>query len=469
MNRDGNKFSLKASVFERYMLLDDRPSHPMSSFLEVDFRGEISREQLENALPAALVRHPLLNSIVREDPHGECRWEVASAPSRIQLLKQNEHPPRDLLLNLRESPGLRIWLRPGFQAEEQTVILLVHHATSDALGMLTFFMEWLVLATGQGSRLGLASVHELGNRENFGDTPPAFPLQRRLRNITRYLFGKSPETLALPDPYPHDSPVSSSLGPESSYHVVRFSKEESQHLRMTARQQRASLNDLLTAGLFLTVQDWNRHSRTFPSLQPWRIVVPVNRRSVSQRMLSACNLIGYKMLTRGPELPVRFVELLHSIREEMEPVRRHPQGVYQFVRMLRFFDRFGLLHRTVQRYDCFATVILSNLGDLSRYFGNLLPEHHGLLTSGPVTITGIRCAPPRRQHSHATIVAVTYGRELQLISSRISPGLDDVQTRTFLERFRMRLLQEMGKLNSEAIPTLESGVSPPEPSSVNPI
>lgn len=433
-------FPLPASIFERYMLLDDRPSHPMQSFLEVDLQGELPVTALQDTLPAALARHPLLSSTIRWSRRTACDWHFSTSPPTIMLLSPGESPPPQPALNLEQAPGLRIWVRPG--PSGLTVILLVHHAACDALGMLTFFMEWLLLATGNGHRLPEDSVAALPHREDLHQIPAAFSWRQRWRNIARYLLGKPPLPLALPDQHEKTTPDSS----ESAYDVVRFSAEEFEDLKQAARDDGASINDCLAAALFLTIRDWDHDYRSQPSRRPWRILVPVNRRPVDQPFFSACNLIGYKMLTRTAGDTESFPMLLKSIREEMAAVRKSPRGVHSFVKMLSRFDRLGLLKRTIQRYDCFATVILSNLGNLDRYYAPIAEQESGRLSLGDIQVRAIRCAPPRRPQTQITIVALTCGGELQLVSSRLGPGLNGPQTLEFLQRFRRTLLRAVREL-----------------------
>ncbi|WP_437229534.1 hypothetical protein SH661x_001494 [Planctomicrobium sp. SH661] len=425
------------SVFERYMVLDDRPSHPMASFLEIDLQGPMTVDQLQAALPQALNRHPLLKSIVKPDGAGGLSWVESPQPILIQATDDSgpmELPPR---LDLTESPGIRIWYRKTVSGV--TVICYVHHATCDALGMLTFFMEWFALAAGTSGKLPVESTKQLLRREDFSGAKAAFPLQQRLKNIARYLWGHPPVPLAIPvSPTPNEVSRSS-----SAYHVVRFSPDEFTSLQQSARRHGCSLNDWLAAALFSTIADWQIESHKDDSQHPWRVLIPVNRRSSEERYLSACNYIGYKMLTRSAKETGCFSQLMAGIREEMAPVRREPRGVYSFVKVLTLMHRFGLLKRTVDRYDCFATVILSNLGDVGNYFAPLFEVRESQLRAGETCIQSIRCAPPRRPNTHATIVAMTYAGEFQLISSRISPGLDDAQTLEFLERYRDEIVDSL--------------------------
>jgi len=455
-------FPLPLSVFERYMLLDDRPSHPMASFLEVDLQGDLSQTELQSALSAALVRHPLLNSQVRRDADGKLRWHVCPQAIQIQMLNAGESPPKSLRFDLEKEPGLRIWARKTSCGLD--LILQVHHATSDALGMLTFVMEWLAQATGQDANLPPESVAELCRREDLSGVQATFPLRRRLRNICRYLFGRSPAPLAIPGTSPPVHSVEQDGPDHHFYHVVRLTQMEFRELRARAHRAHVSLNDWLTTALFQSIAQWNAFSVNQsseksasgqqPGVAPWRVLIPVNRRGATQRFLSACNRIGYKMLTRPRNETDSFPQLLESIRNEMAPIRKNPAGVHNFVKMLRLFARLGLLHRTVRRYDCFSTVILSNLGDISQYFQPLFPVQNerlknGKLAAGPVTIQAIRCAPPRRPNTHLTIVAMTYGGELQLISSRISAGLMDTHTLNFLQLFRETILHSCDRQNVE--------------------
>src|SRR5262245_65459356 len=55
-------FPLPLVPFERYMVTDDWPSHPMTIPVVLEFKGELQQEALIVALREALVNHPLLRS-----------------------------------------------------------------------------------------------------------------------------------------------------------------------------------------------------------------------------------------------------------------------------------------------------------------------------------------------------------------------------------------------------------------------
>ena len=460
-----SSFELPCSAFEQYMLIDDRPSHPMSSYLEVEISGPLHTDSLREALHKVLERHVLLHSRVRMIEGVYCDWIPEAIPLDIEVVTDGKSPDYGRM-DLRKRCGLRVWLFPGTPTSR--LVLDVHHATCDALGMMTFLIEWLAVYGGREDQLPPPTLKRLAGREDLSRVSASYPLVRRIANVTRYLFRETPRPL-VNTPAPTRSNEESSqvasptcdgdakaAQPPSAYHAVKLNREELQQLRSAARARGVTLNDWMCAVLFQTIHHWNvDYGET--ARGPYRIVVPVNRRSAEERFLSACNKIGYKMLTRRGRQLERLDELLSSISLEMQPVRESPDGVHSFLKMLRLMSRMGILPHVVGRFGTFATVVFSNVGNVTEYFSPILERTpDGKLESGSIRVESFRCAPPRRLNTNNTIAAFSYGEELHLVSSRLGRGLDADQTLEFLNRFHDDLLKSIrsgGRHSNESTPT----------------
>ncbi|MBX3439464.1 MAG: hypothetical protein KF861_18390, partial [Planctomycetaceae bacterium] len=143
-------FPLVSTSFERYMLADDRPSHPMAAFMEIDVRGRVQTELLLKAFDLAVDRHPLLRACTQPDRWGRPLWQLTSPRSPDVAgwgvpLTCSDAEGGGEQFDMRAGTGMRTWIR---QAVDRTHITIqVHHACSDAVGKLTFLSDWLSLYT----------------------------------------------------------------------------------------------------------------------------------------------------------------------------------------------------------------------------------------------------------------------------------------------------------------------------------
>ena len=137
-------FPLPLTAFERYMLADDRPSHPMAFAVKLRLGGQIGRDLFERSLRYALGRHPLLHALIdsadRYHPYWipagdlppDVDWDTAAAPLKCTP---------SVSIDLTSRPGLRVWVRQG--EREAEVTFEFHHACCDGLGAARFIGDIL--------------------------------------------------------------------------------------------------------------------------------------------------------------------------------------------------------------------------------------------------------------------------------------------------------------------------------------
>ena len=432
-------FPLPCSAFERYMLADDRPSHPMGAFMEFDLSGHLDAERLQAALKEVIRRHPLLNATVNSLV-SRPTWRVSSGVPELTLVTDSqqrllEEEHRDLT---RDS-GFRAWLCT--QGDRSTLTIHVHHACADALGMMTFVFEWLALATGR--QLPDENIAALRDREDLGNFKSSYSRWRRLQVIGGVLLGGAPEPLRVPTNPEAETP------PQPGCCGVRLDCQEFRQLKERAKEFSVSINDWLVAALFLAIDAWNSEGLPTSSRRAdaigsrLRVIIPVNRRERHEVYATAMNKIGYKLLNRTMTSRTVFEDLLRGIGEEMDVVRGNPQGVHSFLKVLQLSDRMGVLPWLVRSRTCMASIVFSNLGDVSRTFTSLLENDQGRLSTGDVVVEGIRSAPPRRPGTHATVAVFGYAGELHLFSRGDGRGLSHPDTHAFLELYRRTIIETL--------------------------
>ena len=109
--------------------------------------------------------------------------------------------------------------------------------------------------------------------------------------------------------------------------------------------------------------------------------------------MPAANAMSFSFVTRGANACDDPAKLLASIREETDAVRRGKLSLY-FLGSLDTLQSLGLLARVLRRDFCFATAVLTNLGDSTRRFATRFPRVAEGLTIGNLVYEGVDAVPP---------------------------------------------------------------------------
>lgn len=435
-----NLFPLRCTAFERYMLLDDTPEHPMSSFLEVDVTGQLDEDILSRALELVLPRHPLLTAVIRRSFLGRPYWTPGRAAPRMQIDRlsipvddQNAGP-----MDLTTAAGIRIWLRRD--NDRAVIVLQVHHACCDALSMIALVIEWLaqygqLKGIGDVPRLPESTHHELRQRGRIPTTRRSMTDRRRTRGILRAIrvLGGAK---AQPIYYPPRA-VLSETPSLAGYWTKRIDASDFAEL-CSQLPGRTTVNDWLITSLFRTIAAWNREHSTPHDEQLLRLMIPVSYQSTGAGLPSASNRISYKTLTRSVIAETDYQELLSGIRDEMNEIRA--AGTTRFLTWLKWADRIpGLLPYIVRSKTCGMTAVLSNLGNIAQRFRGRLPVRDGRFQVGNLVVDGFRCAPPASRSAGYTVLAYGYADELVLVSRSHGGGLCPENSRQLLNQFCQRI------------------------------
>ena len=134
--------------------------------------------------------------------------------------------------------------------------------------------------------------------------------------------------------------------------------------------------------------------------------------------LSVVNKIGLALVTRPPEMTDDPEALLRSVHGEMAWVRRVERG-------RRFVEAIGFAYRFAKRAParifgevCYATSVLSNVGDLGRAIPPAVRDGRDRLCAPAadpartLTAVGYATGTPGRPLTRATVLAASYGRRL---------------------------------------------------------
>jgi len=417
---------LPLSTFEKYMLADDRPEYPMAFVVHVAVSGRLRRDLFHAALEETLDRHPMLCALVdRSAPGGPC-W-VSCGNARPVLDWQSQPAPLSCphgeRIDLSRESGLRIWVREGDDAAELT--FQVHHACCDGLGMLQVVGDLLAAygirtaTDGQRPVLQPLEPARLRARGRFTVRTPASVSRTRalwgtVRETAKWL-GRSPTPLCVPQ-----AKTPASAGRPAEFPGIlthRFDQEQTRRLRTAARQHEATLNDVLLRDLFQTVVRWNQEYRPDRKGRWLRINMPANLRERQHDRMPAANVMSQTFVTRHWSECDDPAVLLQRVHWETDAIKRWRLGLY-FLGGIAMAQRIpGALPigMALAGNRCYATTVMTNVGDVARRFTARFPRCDGRIVAGDLVLDRVVGVPPLRPKTYAGFGAVMYAGELHLM------------------------------------------------------
>lgn len=437
-------FPLPLTPFEYYYWCDDRPEYPTMYPAVLDFAGVLQQEPLTRALQAALARNPMLNTLAEDRPDGRPVWigsdgqtpTIDWAPDNVPL----SHPEGERI-NLRRSCGLRLWVR--YSESASRLILEVHHACCDGLGIFRFIEDLLVFysqeVTGgdQAATLRPVDVDRLRQR---GDFPP---VEGGWRGVLRdwYVGARQWAGILLRKPVPLSLPKVPDGDPATPIAFLGFDSYLldpvlARRLRALAGSLGMTINDLMLRDMFQTVAAWNR--RHGQRGNPWiRINMPASIRERDDQVMPAANLLSFTFLTRRARQCEDGAKLLATIQQETEAIKNWRLGWYFLGGLAMACGIRGMVPWFLRRNRSFATVVLSNVGRVLHR--TPLPREGRQLVCGDVVLKRITGVPPVRPLTRASVAVVTYAEETA-VCLRCDPRLFTVeQSRAFLAEYIARL------------------------------
>ncbi len=413
------------AAFERLMLADARPGHPMTFFLECEVEGPLSLERLGRAAEAAAFRHPQLRSRIAWRSGRPC-WLPPDVEPVIEAASADAWRPIDLA---RES-SLRLVVLPSSDADTDAapisradvraataprhrVVMVAHHAALDGVAAGEFFGDLWACYDGREPPRFSTGRHRGNGSESVGSDLPRAG-QPSLAASTWPFATFRPRPLAIIRP-PDDAggiPAAARLSDaRPPFETVALDRERTMRLRSLAGPGGWSLNDLVVAAVMRAAGRWN--ARAGGRAGNVRITLPVSMRPIGSRG-PARNELGYAFLDRTAEQ----CRDRHSLAAGLAEASRwivQTGAAGGFLAAAEVLARRPWLLRAVTRLPaCFSTAVVSTIGDPARRMKAGVPRVDGLEAPGDLVIRAIRGVPPLRPGTRAAVGATTYGGELTL-------------------------------------------------------
>lgn len=427
------------------MFADDRPDYPMTFFLRAHIDGRLDPVVLRAAAAKALTHHPLLASTI---DGGNARATGAKLVWRpLKVIEPYvdaaaegvpwRFPRGTAHLDITTEAGLRLFVRGPW------LWLQIHHAAADAIAA-TQFLEDLLIAYASLCGLDLPErsldVSLLDQRAGI-KSPLRESWRRLLPEFHRIwiFFSQFPAALApmRGEPVPRDRALAQP--PDCVEQVL--TEADVQNLRSEAHRHGATVNDLLLADLFRSLDSWNQEQAV---RRPLRLAMPINMRLPRDRQMPAANVVSMCFLDRSGSA-LDAPDLLLGIAAETRTIKQGRLG-NALLHVAQLAAKFpsGLKTLMTPRYPwtCSSSAVLSNLG--TPYAASTLPRNAlGQLRAGPLTLTSVELLPPIRPQTRAAIGVVSYAREMRLTLHYDSRWLSPVAARALLHSYVAALRSSM--------------------------
>ncbi len=368
---------LPLTAFEEHMLLDDRASHPMVIVARFDFSGPAPLEKLHAAFDSVVRDEPLLSARIHRPRFGRPRWVPGSPP----LLRSSvaAEAASQSTAQTGPLPSIDPFSGPPLRAELLTrpggwsVVIAVHHAACDGLGLMGFVERWLLAAaskTGRRKRNHADAMAALRSRGRVAASWIEFArmlprLKVGLEGVQQYVARR---VMRLDRPAAAGGGGQPSPSWEPRIVSAVLEPEDLRGLERRARAAGVMVNDLLIAAMITAVaqvaqgmQGVQDRGETRDDL--WiRIGVPISLRTKSDHALPAANRVSMVFIDRQPAASADHEELVAGIHAEMELIRSHALG-HIFPLSLEVGRLLpGGLQRTTESSQAQSTAVLSNLG-----------------------------------------------------------------------------------------------------------
>jgi hypothetical protein len=429
---------LPLTAFEEHMLADDRPTHPMVIAVRLDFAGGPPPPSLAAAFTSTLRQEPLLTARVQRRRLGRPRW-MAGEPPRLLVSSAGEVagddawpgvPPR---IDAYDGPVLHAEVLT--RADGWTLLIAVHHAAADGLGIVGFIERWLDAAAGRDEsprrRPRPVSLAARGRvAASWGAFMRMLPgLALGLQGVRQFMARR---VMSL-----ERRAVEAATAPAGHWRpavvTATLDVADVQAIDRQGRAAAGTVNDILMAAFVATLGEWHA-AEPARDEEAWiRVGVPMSLRTKSDYGLPAANRVSMVFLDRRAADRHDPDGLVRGLHAEMDVIRVHGLGhvfplTLELGRLLP-----GGLRRVAERPAPQCTAVLSNLGRC--FHRSPLTGEDGQVTLGAARLVDWWIVPPVRPGT--AIAAATHetgGR--RTIALHVAPsGPSAADARRLLEEW----------------------------------
>ncbi len=402
--------------FEQFMLVDARPGHPMTFFIECEVEGPFCMDGFRHAVAEAVDRHPRARSRVRF-LRGRPHWCQPDVMPSVEPAGPDAWRP----FHLERESGIRFvvipWSHP--QAREGTlekssapedhppvhrVVMAVHHSVCDGVAATELFGDVWAFYDGRLPRGFSAGRRPAGARDE-----PA-PGSEQGTSIWPFITFR-PGALADCSVARRSGSAPEQQAPEPPYETLFLGRESTARLRRRVSAENWSVNDAVVAATMRGACRWNE--RVTGRAGNVRITVPVSLRLPGSRE-PVRNELSYAFLDRSAAACRSVDGLARSVAEATRWIMA-TGAARGFLEVLGVLARWPLLLWCISRVPlCFSTAVVSTIGDPARRMKSGVGTTDRLDAPGGLVIRRMQAVPPLRPGTRVALGVITYGDELAL-------------------------------------------------------
>lgn len=442
--------SIPLNCVDKCLLALDGIDEPMLIYGIVRIQGEVDADRLGRAISMAQQVHPVMETIVstrRLRPIREIHRDTGTGVLAVagpEHLKDTDleryitnwmNLPMDLS---REFPFRVLLLRAS--ETESSLVFAFHHSSADGLRALIFVRTVVEIYNSEAGSDGEAEAAPPVAAEDarinlkrdelleFAHSQRA-KVDHYYRKILFSLFHRFViSTLALPTRVFHDR---SGRSRELRFCFAVIDAEELGRIQSKARLAGATLNDLLLAGCYMTVEKWNRmHGKASNRI---RIMAPVNISPKGYRDVVS-NQASWLSLTTTPDDRADAARLLKKVRAQTSEAAANRMAfalIYYFyfcscfpLFVMKLMCRFLMITRTYV-----DTIVLTNIGSI---WSGPRSEEAAVSTMGDARILNVIGSAPVVSPMGLSIAAGTYNRNLNISLTYRPAFFSDEKAQMFL-------------------------------------
>ena len=434
-------FPLPLAPIEKYLVLDDRPDCPMTSFIELHFAGPLQTDALAEALHRTVHDHPLLAStLVTIDGHLHWKYNPNFVPQlrdpatdpiliKSNLIKSDQLNPRPI--DLHNEPGCRYWYGVDAKTNRSRLLIQLHHAACDGVGLRRVLIDTLGSYAKMTSASDTSESDEtprqskkrkrdqldpakLLERADFSElqSKPAKKLQSGRKKLANayYFHFQRPQPLVGVNDRSDDNSTDDCKDDQPLRHFI-FDEPMSKRLLNACRHHEISVNDLMLTILFRVCRHWNQIQGITKSNSRIRLLMPVDLRGRSDLQTPATNRLSFSFLGRTHGQCDDWPTLLESVQAETQDIKDTRVHLDFLDGLAALANKPKMLERAIRFSRNMSTSVLTYTGDIARGMKSYFPEQDGRRKVGDSFLENILIAPPARQHTNITLgICINWGQ-----------------------------------------------------------
>ena len=435
------KPALRSSPFnnlEKIMYRLDTPDEPWTMYSECVLEGQVDDARFAAALRHALTTHSMCRARMRSDASGKPQyvWEIPDQDEHWPLtictaedddaLQQRRLAFESEPVPLHVSPPLRVMLVHTPKGDR--VLFLFNHILCDGMSMIRFMISIQSHYLGTPDDRLEFDEFAIRNAPQLLRSRSLVQFRNRLQTLSHYRRTLPSETLRIKRRCKaKPAPGSAVYGVE----LIPFSVDETRNLRKACNAP-VMLNDLLLAGLALTIRRWNQRHDT--ELGPVGIMVPTDQRPREKwRRDAIANFSSGVVVSLPADAPDDLGEAARLLNQQSAELTRVDAAGYVMELMRLPLWLLILLGRWLLPPPREQTTVLTNLGKIPR---------QGLDMGDAGKVTEVYGAPPLPIRWRIGIGATIGNNRLFLAIRYHRSQFDQAAAAEFAAMYRQCLMTE---------------------------